>query len=164
MVRMLFFSLIFFILHACSDDSGRLAKLESRVAELEKKADDSYRPGFGEFMGNIQVHHAKLWFAGTNGNWALADFEVSEIRETLDNLKKYQAARVETQSLPMIEPVLDGVADAIKKKDKKDFKQLFTTLTETCNQCHRAVNYPFNDVKIPDHPPFGNQVFRIEDK
>jgi len=164
MGKILFCFVMLLILSACSEDSDRLANLENRVSELEKKTDDSYRPGFGEFMGNIQVHHAKLWFAGTNSNWALADFEVSEIKETLENLKKYQAARVETKSLPMIEPVLESVAGAIKKQEKNEFKKMFTTLTETCNQCHRAVDYPFNDVKIPDRPPFGNQVFKAENR
>jgi len=74
-------------------------------------------------MGNIQVHHAKLWFAGTNGNWALADFEVSEIMETLENLKRYQAARAETKSLPMIEPALESVAGAIKSSKKMNLKK-----------------------------------------
>ena len=35
-------------------------------------------PGFEEFMSNIQAHHAKLWFAGQNHNWKLADFEIHE--------------------------------------------------------------------------------------
>jgi len=49
----------------------------------------SYKPGFGEFMGGIQVHHEKLWFAGTNQNWKLAGFEIHEIKESMDDIRKY---------------------------------------------------------------------------
>jgi hypothetical protein len=136
--------------------------MESQIDELEKKINDSYIPGFGEFMGNIQIHHAKLWFAGIHDNWELADFEVHEIKEALESLEKYQSGRVETKSLPMIYPALDRVMKAIEKKDIINFKNNYTTLTNTCNQCHQAVNYSFNNVKIPDRPPFGNQVFEIK--
>ena len=69
-------------------------------------AGDNYKPGLGEFMSGIQVHHAKLWFAGTAANWKLADFEVGEIKETLDDVEKYCTDRPELASLPMIHPPL----------------------------------------------------------
>src|SRR5947199_10244165 len=34
----------------------------------------SYVPGLGEFMGRIQVDHAKLWLAGEARNWELAGY------------------------------------------------------------------------------------------
>ena len=162
MVKLLFSLVLFCVLSACSDDSGRLAKMEERITALEKKADRSYTPGFGEFMGNIQLHHAKLWFAGSNSNWPLAAFEMDEIKETIGDLKRYRAERVETKTLPMIDPALERVRAAIEKKDVNEFKKSFTVLTQTCNQCHQAVNYAFNHVKIPDRPPVGNQVFKSE--
>lgn len=161
MKNILFIPVLILILNACSNDENRFERMESQIDELEKKINDSYIPGFGEFMGNIQIHHAKLWFAGIHDNWELADFEVHEIKEALESLEKYQSGRVETKSLPMIYPALDRVMKAIEKKDIINFKNNYTTLTNTCNQCHQAVNYSFNNVKIPDRPPFSNQVFEI---
>lgn len=43
--------------------------------------------GLGEFMSGIQVHHAKLYFAGSAGNWK--------------------------NSLPMIRPALDSVGKTV---------------------------------------------------
>ena len=39
-------------------------------------------------MSGIQVHHEKLWFAGTAKNWRLADFEIHEIMEAVDDIAK----------------------------------------------------------------------------
>jgi len=58
------------------------AALEAKVAGLEKTVDD-LKPGLGEIMGVIQQHHAKLYYAGTKANWPLADYELSEIQESL---------------------------------------------------------------------------------
>src|SRR5947208_15638952 len=41
----------------------------------------SYVPGLGEFMGRIQVDHAKLWLAGEARNWELAGYQLSELKE-----------------------------------------------------------------------------------
>ncbi|NDU85790.1 MAG: hypothetical protein G3H99_04160 [Ferrovum sp.] len=42
-------------------------------------------------MGATQVRHAKLWFAGTEGNWDLAAYEVGELREGLDDAAQFDA-------------------------------------------------------------------------
>ena len=130
-----------------------------RIDSLEKKLADAYKPGFGEFMSGIQVHHAKLWFAGESKNWPLADFEIHEIMESVEALKKYQAERTESRSLTMLDPALDSANAAIQKKDPVAFKNSFILLTNTCNNCHKSVNFSFNEVKIPSSPPFSNQSF-----
>jgi len=76
MLKLFYISIILLLLLSCSDNSEQISELRSQVTELQKKIDDSYKPGFGEFMSNIQMHHAKLWFAGINQNWELADFEI----------------------------------------------------------------------------------------
>ncbi len=146
-------------LNACRDQSAETAALKSRVDTLEKQLADTYKPGFGEFMSGIQVHHAKLWFAGLNRNWKLADFEVHEIMEALDDLQKYQPERKETELIPSLNPALEGVNAAIQKQDLTAFQSGYQLLTEACNNCHRDVHYEFNQVKTPDQPPFSNQVF-----
>ncbi|RTL59880.1 MAG: hypothetical protein EKK37_03280 [Sphingobacteriales bacterium] len=138
---------------ACNNAATHSASADST------KTIAAYKPGFGEFMSGIQVHHAKLWFAGINQNWPLADFEINEIKESIDNLKLYQQARVETKYLGMIDGPLDSVAHSINNKDEAGFRKNFLFLTNTCNNCHHEVNFEFNKVKIPDTPPFSNQDF-----
>lgn len=154
------FSLI--IVMSCSDNSDKISELQNRIDSLQQKVNDSYKPGLGEFMSNIQLHHAKLWFAGINQNWELADFEIHEIKESLEDIQKYQSGREETKMISIIYPPLDSVKSAIENKNLKSFKSSFTLLTNTCNSCHQAAKFEFNKVTIPDSPPFSNQEFKKE--
>lgn len=133
--------------------------LQSRIDSLQKKLDHVYAPGLGEFMSSIQVHHNKLWFAGTSGNWELANFEMEEIRESIEDINRYNTYRPEIISLPMIVPPLDSLESAIRQKNMAAFKSSFTLLTYTCNNCHKATKHAFNVIRIPDKPPFSNQSF-----
>jgi len=164
MIRILLFLSITLTFYACSNDSSGIKTLRDRVDSLETRLSETYKPGFGEFMGYIQVHHAKLWFAGKNENWDLADFEIKEIKETFDNLQKYETDRPEVQTIPMIFPALDSVTTAVSGQNPRRFKKAFSLLTNTCNLCHQAVGYGFNQVRIPEEPPFSNQVFTVRDQ
>src|SRR5690554_6636417 len=91
-----------FGLFACNQQTDNTKELEERIERLEEKLADSYKPGFGDFMRSIQGHHSKLWFAGKNENWELADFEVHELMETIEDIMEYQAGRKETEMIKMI--------------------------------------------------------------
>lgn len=145
---------------ACDDQQQTVRQLQSRIDSLQQQIDKSYKPGFGEFMGSIQVHHEKLWFAGINQNWKLADFEINEIKESLEDIQSYCTDRPERKSLTMIDRPLDSISYAIQQKDEALFKKSFITLTNTCNNCHRTTEHEFNVIKIPDTPPFSNQEFK----
>lgn len=159
MSKIIFLLLITFVFFSCTENSQQYSEIQSQMVEIQKKLSDSYKPGFGEFMSNIQVHHAKLWFTGINQNWELADFEIHEIKESLEDIQKYQSEREEAKAIPIIYPPLDSIQSSIDKKNLNSFKSSFTTLTNTCNSCHEAVKFGFNKVKIPDSPPFSNQEF-----
>src|SRR5258706_1469681 len=45
----------------------------------------SYPPGLGEFMGRIQVDHAKLWLAGEARNWEVSGCQLSELKERVSD-------------------------------------------------------------------------------
>jgi hypothetical protein len=96
---------------------------------LQKEINDAYKPGLGEFMSSIQVHHAKLYFAGQNNNWKLADFEIHEIMEAVEDIQHYATDRPEVKELPMLLPAIDSVNSAITKQDKNLFNKNFVTLT-----------------------------------
>ncbi|MBS4039841.1 MAG: hypothetical protein KGZ81_04510 [Flavobacteriales bacterium] len=150
-----------FGLFACNQQAENTKGLQNRIDSLEKKLADTYKPGFGEFMSGIQAHHSKLWFAGQNENWKLADFEVHEIMEAIENIQKFQTERKESQMTGMINPALDSINNAIQQRNPVLFKSSYTLLTNTCNNCHHAANFEFNVVKIPDNQPFSNQDFKI---
>ena len=163
---MKYFSFIAFtaLLAACNTQADNTQHLQAQIDSLQARLDNSYRPGFGEFMSSIQIHHNKLWFAGQNQNWKLADFEINEIKESLDDIKKYCKDRVETNSIGMIEQPLQNVSDAIQQKNVTGFKNNYTILTATCNSCHQATQHEFNVITIPTAPPFSNQNFKLQNE
>jgi hypothetical protein len=157
---LLFVSILLFI--SCNNSSTQILRLQNEVDSLKLALNETYKPGLGEFMSSIQVHHEKLYFAGQNENWKLADFEIHEILEAVTDIQHYASERPEIKELPMLLPALDSVNEAIKKQDKNLFNKDFVNLTNTCNACHKAVDYEFNLVKIPETPPFSNQVFAVQ--
>jgi hypothetical protein len=152
--------IIIVLIWACSGSDKEKDVLQARIEALQQKLDSSYKPGLGEFMTAIQIHHAKLWFAGVNQNWKLADFEINEIKETLDDINRYCTDRPEIKSMPMILPAFDSVSSSIKNQNSKSFQLSFTFLTNTCNNCHTVTKHGFNAIQIPEKPPFSNQDFR----
>jgi hypothetical protein len=157
----LWYGLFLLFLVACqSSPSNKI--WQNKIDSLEKKLAKTYTPGFGEFMSNIQVHHAKLWFAGQNQNWRLADFELHEIKETLEAIQQYQTRRKESEKVPILYPALDNVDTAIQHQNKNEFTRAFVLLTNTCNNCHQATNFEFNVVTIPHSVPFTNQDFKLK--
>jgi len=147
-------------LFACNEKANNLQVLQNRIDSLQTNA---YKPGFGDFMGSIQIHHAKLWFAGQSQNWKLADFEIHEIKENLADIKKYCKERSESKSIGTINESLEEVNNAILQKDQALFEKSYMNLTNSCNACHQATNHGFNVIKTPTNPPFSNQDFKINE-
>jgi hypothetical protein len=158
MKALLIFLLPIVFLSCGQNDNSQ--QLQSRVDSLQQKLNHAYKPGLGEFMLGIQEHHAKLWFAGVNKNWELADFEVHEIGETLDDIKQYCTDRPEVKSIGIIDPAISGISAAIKQKDADAFKKGFVQLTASCNTCHKDNQHGFNVIIIPSALPVTNQEFK----
>jgi hypothetical protein len=152
--------ILFCVLVSCNHAGSGTTSLQTQIDSLQRKLDKTYKPGLGEFMSGIQVHHAKLWFAGEAGNWALADFEIKEIQEAIEDIQVYCADRPEVASIPMINPALDSMTRSIGAKDVLRFKNSYNLLTNSCNSCHQVTRHAFNVIQTPAVPPFTNQAFQ----
>jgi hypothetical protein len=145
---------------ACNQQGTQVKILQARIDSLQKELTEIYKPGFGEFMSSIQVHHAKLWFAGINENWELAGFEIHEIEEALEDLQKFCTDRPEAKEIKIMNLPMDSVSAAIQNKNLGSFKKSYTLLTNTCNNCHKVTQHEFNIVTIPAAVPVSNQSFK----
>ena len=159
-MRQLLILLLVFGLFACDRQSNDTEVLQNRIDSLEVKLADTYIPGLGDFMSSMQIHQSKLWFAGKYENWDLADFEVHEIMEAIEDIQKFLSDRKESQMVGMLIPPLDSIEDAIHRKDPASFMSSYNLLTNTCNLCHQQVEFEFVVVKTPESSPFGNQDFK----
>ncbi|HEX2843086.1 hypothetical protein [Hyphomicrobium sp.] len=129
----------------------------------ERPETESYAPGLGEFMTMTQVRHAKLWFAGEEKNWSLANYEIDEIKEGLEDASKLHPIHDGFPVADMIkaatEAPLELLSKSVEAKSRADFTTAFDKLTAGCNTCHAGVKHAFIEIKRPTAPPLSNQAF-----
>jgi cytochrome c553 len=122
-----------------------------------------YAPGLVEYMLTAQSHHAKLWLAGNARNWNLADYQLDELKELLEDVAKRIPRYRDVPVGQMIEaatlPSLEEVEAAIKMRNGRAFATAFDKLTAACNACHEAANRGFIVIRRPAMSPFPNQSF-----
>ncbi|HMH31548.1 MAG TPA: hypothetical protein VK543_00885 [Puia sp.] len=148
------------LLSACSQHTDNTNHLQAQVDSLRSQLKNSYTPGVGELMSNIQLHHAKLWFAGDNQNWPLAKYEESLILSAFKKIQQYHGDKPEAKIAAMINPAMDSVDQAIEHKSQASFRHSFLFLNSSCNSCHQATKRPFNVIVTPTMPPISNQLYK----
>jgi hypothetical protein len=120
-------------------------------------------PGLGEFMLATQGRHAKLWLAGNAQNWDLADYQIDELKEGLEDAAKYVPWLKGLPVGKMIESTMEvpiaELEKVIKAKDRNRFAAAFDKVTEACNSCHQAASRPFITVQRPTSSTYSNQSF-----
>ena len=144
--------------------SASLAQAETDIQEHDSdRPQSAYVPGLGDIMGATQMRHAKLWFAGQNGNWQLAGYELGEIKEGFEVAvtlhPNFMGVPVSSLITAFTAKPLDALVSAIAARSKDDFTKAFDQLTSGCNGCHHAANKPFIVINRPSVPPVSNQVF-----
>lgn len=130
----------------------------------EKAPAKSYAPGLGEIMTLTQMRHAKLWLAGSAGNWDLAAYEVSELEEGFHDAAEFHPTDESSVPIAKLVPAMtDGplaaLRAAIEKKNARAFAKAFDSLTAGCNACHQATQHGFNVIMRPRGNAFLNQDF-----
>jgi hypothetical protein len=154
---------------ACGENATRMKDLQSEVNALNQQNDSlkklvaTMKPGLGELMLDIQVHHNKLWFAGREENWPLAQFEHDELVEIIKQAEAIETDRPEVKLFKqMIYPAIDSLQKAINRKDVHEFSEKFYSLTNSCNNCHKTTHFDFNKIQTPERPPYSNQDFSTD--
>ena len=123
----------------------------------------SYLPGLGEFMGRIQVDHAKLWLAAEARNWELAEYELGELKEVFSDVQdlvpRYQNIPVGEMIDAIVTGTITDLEGAIATRDFNKFSASFDELTAACNSCHQAANRAYIAIRRPTQSNFSNQDF-----
>ena len=125
--------------------------------------DAVYTPDLGEIMTLTQLHHAKLYLAGTNGNWELAAYELKELGEGFEDAVRFHPeheGKPIAELLPVhMNPPIEALGAAIEARDAAAFESAFDRLTAGCNGCHATTQVGFNRIVRPTGSPFTNQDF-----
>jgi hypothetical protein len=126
-------------------------------------AKEQHGPGLVEIMMATQSHHAKLWYAGNARNWELADYQVDELKEGLEDAAKaipdYKGVPIGSMINNLIMPPIEEVEAAIKAQDRAKFVAAYDKLTAACNTCHNGSKRGFIVIQRPAGAAFPNQAF-----
>ena len=113
-------------------------------------------PGLGEMMSLQQMRHIKLWFAGNAANWPLADYEIGELGEGFNDVRKLVGNDIVDQH---VGKPIEALQKAIDGKDRKAFIVAFDNLSAGCNACHKALDHGFISIQRPAMLPYSDQNF-----
>ncbi len=113
-------------------------------------------PGLGEIMTLQQLRHIKLWFAGSAGNWALADYEIGELNEGFEDVDKLLGGGTVDK---MVGAPLKDLQKIVDDKNRAAFPAAFDSLSAGCNSCHHLLDHAFIVIKRPTSLPYSDQAF-----
>ena len=147
-----------------------LAPLHDSVARVQADlaVAKELAPGLGEYMTTIQLHAAKLWFAAKASNWELAEYELDELKETMESARALKAEKKGVQISNVLDSVLHTqVAEldkSIKNKSQSEFVKSYDETLNACNGCHTEAGYKFIHIVRPAAPPVTNQKWELSAK
>jgi hypothetical protein len=124
-----------------------------------------FNPSFGDLMNTlVQPRHAKLGLIGREQNWALAAYEIHQLKAALMNIAVWRP-RFGNHSVPelmeaMASEPIQALEAAVQARDSGQFAKAYDRLTEGCNGCHTALGHGYVVIQVPDQSYFANQVFR----
>jgi hypothetical protein len=153
------------LLAQTADTAAQSPPAAATTPALTSPAPAAFNPGVGELMNLIvQPRHTKLWFAGHEANWTLAEYEIKELRSALANVAK---ARPVFRERPVAENVemfmggaFRGIDEAIRARDATKFAEAYATVNAGCNACHSALNQSQVVIKTPEQASYPDQEFR----
>jgi hypothetical protein len=133
------------------------------LADDQKPANsqESYAPPLNLLMVATQLSHFKLWYAGVVQSWPLANYELTQIRISIDRARILYPNNVKS-NMTMITPAVDEVENAIKAKDSLNFSKAYSKLTAACNKCHEATGFGFIKMRDPTLSPLETSPFSDE--
>lgn len=131
-------------------------ELEARIKALEALIPDQ-----AHIMADVGGHFTNLWFAGTAGNWPLADFYLNETKSHLRwavrriPIRKDNKGRdinltaileaFENSQLAQLKRTIDG-------KDEPAFEKVYRESLTVCYSCHKAADKPYLRPRVPAAP------------
>ena len=122
---------------------------------------DHYVPRLNTLMMVTQLGHFKLWYAGAVQNWPLANYELAQIRTSIDRARRLYPNTVQSNTT-MMTPPTEEVEAAIKAEDSVKFSEAFSKLTAACNTCHEATGFGFITMRDPRLSPIETSPFSDE--
>ncbi len=119
---------------------------------------ESYAVALSDAMDLTQLRHIKLWYAGKTKNWPLANYELTQLKDTFDKAAILYM-NIPVQYIAAVEQPLGVLNDAVAAKNTAQFQRGFKALQAACNDCHKAADVGFIVIQTPATSVFSDQNF-----
>jgi hypothetical protein len=114
-------------------------------------------PSQSHAMMDVAYHFTNLYFAGTRGNWPLAQFYFNEAHSHIQWMIRLNPVRKSSHGDVHLEEIftafdstlLNDLKSKIAAKDGAGFKTAYKAALGGCNSCHIASDKPFLKITIP---------------
>ena len=144
-----FFSLVLF--QACQQAPQETYETEwlgETKQEIINTIEDQFQ-GFSRTMMEVGYRYKELYWAGQDGNWEYAEYQIEHIEEAMQEGFVRRPAR-EASSQQFMSVAIPEIEQIVQDGDKERFLQNFTRFTASCNTCHAMEEVAFMIVKIPE--------------
>jgi len=106
-----------------------------------------YMPHLGQMKLTNQIYHTKLYYAGSEQNWDLAEFYTHELTESLEDIihyyPEYEGLKIKKLATKTALRQVQKLEKALESKSLVEFQEGYVQLTNSCNACHVATQHQF---------------------
>lgn len=110
------------------------------------------QPGLARIMPEIGARTWKLYYAAKAGNWALARFQLKEVKKLME-LGAITRPKYEENLGKFLEEHVKPMMGALEAQNFSEFEEQFRRAIEQANAYHELYDKPFIRWRLPDGPP-----------
>jgi hypothetical protein len=143
--------LLFILLFSCKGKKTEAVGLDGwlKGGDIEKiETVSKHLRGLDLAMVETGYRYSELWWAGQDGNWDYALYQLDKIKLALELGIERRPKRGESAQ-SFLQTSVPAMKDAIEKKDTAVFNKGFLIFQSACRSCHIAENVKFIQITIP---------------
>ena len=110
------------------------------------------QPGTAVQMKEVGDRLWVVYYAGIDGNWELAEYQIHEAESAISKLDITRPKRLELFKA-FTEEDMKPLHEAVDSKDADGFKAAFDKVVKACNACHKKEDHGYILWKIPSERP-----------
>ncbi len=110
-------------------------------------------PSTADIMFQMGERYRNLYWAGKQGKWEFAQYQIEEIQSLIKKLIITRPQRAST-ARTFLNNAFTGFEEAVEQKNWSQFKTAFGQMREHCMICHRQNEHAF--IVLNEKPSKGN--------
>mgnify|MGYP003952964709 CR=1 FL=1 len=139
-----------FLLCSCGNKQGQVTQgnwIKGTEQEKLKITENQFR-GFDMAMVETGYRYQELYWAGQDGNWEYAGYQLEKIQKAIENGLQRRPKRAASAE-HFLQVALPEMKKAVESRDTLVFSKEFRMFTANCTACHVKEKVPYFTVREP---------------